>query len=543
MTQPAQPLYTYISKTAQQIRDDQLRTFKNGLLGLSPPVTNPNIGPGSDVYLRFTAVANEIAVGQANNVLAVDQTMPDTAGGANLDRWLAIVNLSRRGATQSFGLITIQCSVASTPIVTGTQLTDSSGLRYEVSVGGNYGNNVGGSPALQVPVISIDTGKAVNHANGDPLTWTTPPPYVAAQALVGTTGGQDGLTGGLDSEVGVDEPPRARLLSTLQNPPKGGNSAQVAQWANASTPDVQAAFVYPAFLGPATVAFAVTAQPQTTGALSSTSKTRALPATTVSGTVTPYVQGQLPEHALCVGTATVDQITGIAILLSLPSAPTAAPPGPGGGWLDGSPWPSSNSGGTAPTIVSAVTSETVFTVAAPTPPQPGVSHISWISPFTWQILTATVLSYTGSSGAYVVTVDTPWPNLAAAVAEGAAYVFPQSVNQNNYLAAVLGAFAGLGPGEWLPPSNTLISRAFRHPLPSLAWPNALDARFLKQIINSGPEVFDANWISRITTGGRPIVSPYTPDVPAAPVTVTPAGVLLSAPPNIWVPLAIGFYAN
>jgi uncharacterized phage protein gp47/JayE len=516
------PLFTYVVKTNVDVRNDVLRTIKNGLIALGIP--NPNVGPNSDYFLTATALGNEIAVGLANITISVDQNMPDTATGDGLDRWLKIVGLARRPAIGSFGAVTISVSVASTLVVTGMQLVDAVGLRYQVTVGGSYAN---GAP---IPVAAIDTGKATNHANGETLTWVTAPAFAASTVSVGTTGGTDGLTGGFDSEVGIDEPPRARLISDLQNPPKGGNSADVILWCLQSSPVVQAAWCYPALLGPGTTFAAVAAQPQTTVPLSATSKSRQLSATLMTGTVQPYVQGQLPEHVFSVIASVVDQSVDVAIQLALPSAPTASPPGPGGGWLDGTPWPSSL-GGTAACAVTAVTNSTQFTVNATTAPQDGVSHIAWLSPSTgtspWALFTATVVSHSGSSGAYVITIDTPMPGIA-----NGNFIWPQATQQVNYINALLLAFSLMGPGEWT--SNAAIkARAFRHPSPTQSWPYSLGAQQLKLVINAGPEVLDAQYIFRSAT---------TPTVPASVTVNTSTGALTSAAVNIFVPNNVAFYA-
>ena len=47
---------------------------------------------------------------------------------------------------------------------------------------------------------------------------------------------------------------------------------------------------------------------------------------------------------------------------------------------------------------------------------------------------------------------------------------PQAVQQANYFAAALQAFANLGPGEWTA-NVTALQRAYRHPVPSLVWPS------------------------------------------------------------------------
>lgn len=623
MTQPASiPLYTSVAKTQPQIRDDILRTLSNHLQGLG--IANPNVGPGSDYYGIATGVANEICVGLSNGIVAVDNQMPDTAAGSYLDRWLALFGLSRAGATQSSGVITPEYSITQGYVLVpvGAVLIDAVGLRYQVTIGGNYGpgNPGGGQPAaLTIPVESIDTGSGTDHANGDQLTWVTFVAFVGPNASVGTTGGTDGLSGGNNSEVGNDEPPRARLFARLQSPPASGNWSDVVGWCTESSPDVQAGFCYPALLGPATVFFAACAAAQTTAPLTSSSKSRELSAAFVSGTLVPYVQGLYPTRAAVIGTSTVDQPTDVALLLGLPAAATASPSGPGGGWLDGTPWPSSV-GGTAPCVVtgfvqgpvvatgttpqnvsltgtplspntilitiastgargtatfnvsvngtpsgpfttaatyslgatgltinfpsgtytdgdeySSSTLSNAFVVDATTPPVAGVSHVAYVSPSNWQLFTATVLSYSGTAGAYSVVTDTPWPNLGADVEIGQVAVFPQAVQQANYLAAMLQGFANLGPGEWATPGTQPYVRAFRHPVPSQAWPYSLDATFLRVVEDAGPEVLSTSYLYR---------SSSTPTVPATPtITTTDPLLLLSAGPNLLTPRSLSWYAS
>jgi len=356
------------------------------------------------------------------------------------------------------------------------------------------------------------------------LQWVTAPPFCGPQVTVGTTGGTDGLTGGADSEVGVDEPPRQRLFSRLQTPPKGGNWADVKGWAEASTPIVQAAFVYPALLGPGTVFVAVQRAPQTTAPLSSTSKNRDIPAAIIAGTVLPYVQGLVPSNMFtCV--ASVRSVPGdVALQLALPNAPTAVVAGPGGGWVDGSPWPTS--GGSSCTV-SSVTSATVITVNAQTAPTDGVSSVAWISPSTWQLYTAVVLSHTGTTGAYTVTLSAPFPGIASGN-----FIFPQAVQQQNYLASALQAFANMGPTEWT--SNaSLLTRGFRHPVPGSAqtWPNAFDANFLRVMENAGQEVLSASFL----------VTSSLPGVPGVPTVNATTGALTSNAPYTICPQNIAWY--
>jgi uncharacterized phage protein gp47/JayE len=549
MTQSASiPLFTVQSKTRDQIRDDILRTISNGLRLLGIP--NPNTGPNSDYWYIAQGVANEVCVGQANGIVNTNNQMPDTAAGAFLDRWLAIFGLARKGATNSAGVILPTYSLTTgytvipgSPVGTtgGAQLLDSAGLRYQVTVGGSYGpgNPGAGQPAnLYVPVESVDTGAATNHQNGDTLTWVTLVPYVANTAAVGTQGGSDGMSGGNDSEATQDEPPRARLFGRLQNPPTGGNWPDVAQWCTDSSPDVQAGFVYPALQGPATVFFCAIQAPQTAGVLTSTSKNRALPSALVTGTLIPFVQGLYSARAAVIGTSANNRVADVALLISLPSAPTAQPAGPGGGWLDGTPWPSSV-GGTAPCVATAVASSTVLTVNATTPPIKGVSHVAYISPSNWQLYTATVTGFSGTTGAYVITLDTPWPNIVSEFGSMIPIaVFPQSVQQSNYLAAMLQGFANLGPGEWTNSAVVLV-RSFRHPSTSQTWFANLDANFLRTVENAGQEVLSARFLYLNPASG-------VPDIPTTPTITTSEPLVLTSPstmsPYIFVPRSLSLYA-
>jgi uncharacterized phage protein gp47/JayE len=521
------PMYSFYSKTPKQFHDDVVRTIKNALIAQG--IATPNVGPNSDFDIIATAISIELALINANQVILADQLMPDTAAASFLDRWLSLVGLARRPAIPSSGLITPTYSLVTgyTTVPPAAQLVDSVGNIFVVASPGNYGpGNPPSQPAnLYVPVVAAAGGASTDHLAGDTLRWVTAPAYMGPNATVGIPGSTAGLSGGEDSEVGVDEPPRSRLFQLLQNPPKGGNSADIAGWASASTPIVAGCAVYPALQGPGSVFFTVWQSPQLVGPFGSGAKSRVILSALVQGAILPYIAGLVPEHVFSVGSPTVDQPTDVALLLSLPSAPTGSPPGPGNGWLDGSPWPQSV-GGTAPVIVTAVAATNQFTVNATTPPVPGVSRIAYISPSNWQLYTATVVSYTGTSGAYVITTDTPWPPIA-----NGNHIFPQSAQQANYFAAALQGFANLGPGEWTT-SLGVLARAFRHPPPSISFPYSLDPNFLRTVINAGPEVENANFLYRSST---------TPTPGVYPPVVNSVGVLTSTPPAVLTPRNMSWY--
>jgi hypothetical protein len=495
-------------KDSIQCRIDMLRTIKNGLRaqGISE---NADVGPNTDFFIISTALGNELAVVNANCVVRCDAMMPDSAIGPDLTRQADLLDLEKQPAAGSVGSVEIEAS-ATTTIETGRQLVDSAGLRFEVTVGGNYDDGDA------VPIRAISTGDATNHAEGDVLQWATAPPYCSSNATV-TAGG---LTNGIDDED--EEVLRARVLAVYQNPPGAGNWEHVVETAEESTPSVQKGFAFPVILGAGTMGVAVTAAP------TDSSKSRVVASATMSGVVVPFITGKFPVPPEGLSITTVADVNvDVAIGLSLPEAPTASPPGLGGGWLDGTPWPAPDGLTYFKHSVTAVTSDTVFTVDAQTAPTAGVTRISWLSPYDWTLYTALVSSYSGSAGAYTVTIDQAFPSISVGC-----YVWPASQNAQNYVDAVLDHFALMGPGEKTSNASALI-RGFRHPVPNTSWPHQLGAAMLRAISAAGDEVLAAQFYYRTdgTTTISGVSGVLTPQVPSA----------LTDPPKILIPRHISFF--
>jgi hypothetical protein len=103
------------------------------------------------------------------------------------------------------------------------------------------------------------------------------------------------------------------------------------------------------------------------------------------------------------------------------------------------------------------------------------------------------------------------------------YVFPAAERMQAYVDAVLNAFANLGPGEKTNQTG-LLPRAYREPRAFQSWDYALGPKFLKALVESGDEVYDAAW--GYQNGG---------------VTLPSLPTLISQPPNLFVPYRIAFY--
>jgi len=486
-------------KTVEQIRDDYLRTYRNGLIKRG--IVDPNVSEGTEVYTKATALAQQVYVASANVPAAANAQMPDSALGEDLSRGAAIYKLALRPAGPSAGPLVLAASVTSAiAIPAGAGLIDPNGLAYTVSIGGPY------TSGQSIPIASTDTGDATNLDAGTVLRWAAPPPYVNTTALVGA----GGLTGGIDAED--VEGLRARLLERLQNPPNGTNWASVVAETEKSSTAVQKAFAYPACAGPSTVHVCALRAP------TATNKGRDIDATTLAGTIAPAVLAAFPEFVEVLVTAGQNWPADLAIGLALPSSIKAIPAGPGGGWLDAQPFPVVASPGYS--AVLAVTNSTAFTVPSDLPPGVGAS-LCWLSRDDWTLRTAKVVSFTGA-GPYAIVVDSAFTSSNGVDIAPDDFVFPAAERMAVYVKAVLDGFAKLGPGEKT--SNiSLLPRAYRRPLVSQAWPSSLQRAFLRGLTDSGEEVVDVDYLFRSTT---------TPPVPS--VTIT-------AGPYIITPAQVGIY--
>jgi len=479
--------------TTAEIRDGFLRTLKNGLLSLG--VSNPNVQPGSEFYVEAQALANELAPAYANIQVQGDELMPDTASIDGLQRWGEFLGLPLRTAQGSAGFIIASCSSAIT-VATGAQLIDGAGLLYEVTTGGIFNDGD------YIPIAAVDTGTETNLASGDPLRWSATPAFSDQTVYVAPPGLANGTP---DEDV---ETYRSRILARLANPPGTGNASHVISIAEASDGRVQKAFCYPAYRGPATLSVAVLAAP------TATNKSRQVNATVLSTYVEPYIVGQMPEHVDVQVTTVQDQPADVAIGMTLPEQPTASPPGPGGGWKDAAPWPQIDNSSIFYAEVTVVTSTTdiTLTAVAGAPPVPGVTRVCFVSTsgtYAFTLYEATVLTYVESpSGTYRITLDSPFVGITAGN-----WVFPAAEKTQEYVDAILTAFAFMGPGE---KRTNILSREYRRPVASMEWPSRIGAKQLRALSDVGEEVQDVQYTYRSLTGaGVPA------NVTDAPYCITP----------------------
>lgn len=447
--------------TPGQIRDQILSDIAYGFakVGLAA-----NVLPGSDHYIRATAIAQRIALALANQALALRDLSPLTAEGDALVRLAGVFGVRPRPASPASGFVVIQC-LGTVSIPAGFRATSPSGLKYETV--GLISNAVTGTP---IEVRATTPGAASNVAAGVKLTWDS----AAIGALIAqTTVDAGGLDGGADADD--QETLRSRLLRRLSFPEAGGNAAQIVGWAEESSAAVEAAYCYAAARGPATYDVVVT----------STSRDRAVSPATL-GTVASYLLGKMPGHADLNLTSVRGETVDVVLNAALPLPVQAG--GAGGGWRDAKPWPSTVA--SAPTRILAV-SGNVLRVNSPASdaPYPGASFGVWDQQ-SETMVEYVIASVAGNATAgYLVTLapGAPYGFLAPGL-----WLSTGAFNLTAYADTFAALMRAMGPGEKTTRAY-LLPRSRRQPTPDMQAPYALTGKQIAEMMRAHPEMLDLNY--------------------------------------------------
>lgn len=474
------------ARTPEQIRDAYLRDIKNAAIDAGR--TPPDIGPGSFDHIRATALANHLSLIEANALVIGEQLFLDGAVGADLERRAANHSIERRLKEGSVGPV-ILTSSAPSPVAAGAQLTSVNGTRFEVTTGGLYANGD------EIEIAAIDSGRATNLPEGTVLQWVNAPPYADVKTAVGP----GGLVNGTEDET--DDELRARVMDRMRHVPTESNHQAMVERAERSNSSVQKAFVYMALKGPSTYALAVAASP------TDTNRSREIPATTITNVVAPVVAGSHFDAVYPQIVSVVDEpVQYLSIGLALPAAHSATTPGIGGGWVNGQPWPPAEADNDYRAVVSGpIQNAGRFPVIAEARPVAGVTRISWLSPVDWRLYSSTVIAVDGTEGYWIVQLDRPFTGIAPGHV-----IWPAAENQAAYVAAILKAFALMGPGEMTDQASVL-KRSARFPAPSQSWPYSLGATQLRAISDAGNEVLSTQYLG-IPSRSTPTVSPVAPRI-------------------------------
>lgn len=505
-----QKIFKVQPKTAEDFRDMMLQDYANQLR--LEGVTNPNIGPGSDAYKRYSLIGACIEYAVAYNTSQILNIHPLTASGSGIDLWLKALHLPpRRDATSSVGNVIFSTSSAvPTAIVVGSQLIDPNGNLFSVFSTNSY------SDGDLIAIVSEAKGKSTNLDPGTIMKWVSAIPFADTTCVLD----RFGTHGGAEPED--DETARSRIVQKLGGSSSAGNAGQYQEWAESALSRAQKAFVYDAANGPSTIHIAVAGY-----ATASDIRSRQLSNFDVA-TIQSYLVGKATFTFETVVTACEDLPADVTFLLQIPQSAAAIPFGTGGGWIDANPFPTMQGLTQKFCDVSAVTNTTKFRISnCSVFPQAGQS-ICYIDKTNFKLYTGKIVAfsifplipppYPPPPYAFDIEVDTPFLNIQVGD-----YIFPAAENMQTYVDAVLNEFANLGPGEKTDQAG-LLPQAYRQPRAFEAWDYALGPKFLKAIVNSGKEVYDAEW--GYQNSGLKI-----PPLPS----------VIKNPPKIFVPWRIAFY--
>ncbi|WP_176473421.1 baseplate J/gp47 family protein [Sphingopyxis sp. GW247-27LB] len=203
--------------------------------------------PGADARLPASVldVLARSYAGTASNLYGyVDwlarQILPDTAEAELLGRHAAIWGLTRKAAIGATGSVALT-GVEGTPVPAGTALIRDDEVEYRTTAAVAIG-----AGATSVAVEEVAGGPAGDTATGTVLRFVAPIAGVNAAATVEAPG----IAGGAAEED--DEALRARLLTRIRTPPKGGAVGDYEQW-TLEFPEVTRAWVFPLWMGAGTV--------------------------------------------------------------------------------------------------------------------------------------------------------------------------------------------------------------------------------------------------------------------------------------------------
>ena len=499
---------SFEAKTSEEIRADILRTLTSSAELRGYPL--PNVTQDSNDYRLANALAKQLEALHAAYSSLFSRFLPTQAGGEELDAWLEAYGLSRNHPGPSIGKVLFQTSsTVPTAIVQGSELLAPDGSKFLVVSTNTYSN--GDSIQVQSDSVGLNT----NMPGGTVLRWVKQPPFAYPTANFDAFGAANG------TDLEEDESARSRLLDRIRGNFQSCNESAQMDWAQTSSARIEKAFAYGAANGPATSHIAVVGH-----ANASIARSRSLTSSEVLA-ATDGILAKIPVGIELVVTACEDLPADVTFLLQIPQSAAAIPFGTGGGWIDANPFPKYYA---APQYcsVSAVTNTTKFRISNCSAfPQAGQS-ICYIDKTNFKLYTGKIVAfsifplipppYPPPPYAFDIEVDTPFLNIQVGD-----YIFPAAENMQTYVDAVLNEFANLGPGEKTDQAG-LLPQAYRQPRAFEAWDYALGPKFLKALVNSSKEVYDAEWGHQ--NGGLKI-----PPLPA----------LIKNPPKIFVPRRIAFY--
>ena len=475
-----------------------------------------NVNRWTELDVRADAYAARASVAIANGQITSRDLNPLLATGDSLVALASIYGVEPRPASSASGYVIVRvlAPAVTVNIPTGFQCTDASGVKY-ATTDTNTPADLG-----SVLVRSVEAGSDTDLAAGSIVTWDSAAVgYLKQQAIVAT----GDIDGGADADD--DDALRARLLRRLSFPSVGGNWAQVAEWAEASSAAISFAAVYPTARGPSSYDVAIMGDitdPVLNAAVVDAAAAR--------------VVAEMPGSANLNMTAVSEQEIDVIINLSVPLPVHVG--GAGGGFKDAIPWPSTNEAladtYAEVTAVLPATHEITVNSGAADAPVAGQRFALWDyaavdgdgnpDPVFREF---SILTVGGGAGAYVLSLDAPSSNELSFVETGM-FCSAACEHMQTYGDLFRAAMGALGPGEKTDDVD-ILAWARRQPSPDIERPYALTSRQLSEISDARDEVADMSFAARLATGtgiaGTGLFTSRT--TPTVPATVANAPRLLT----------------
>jgi uncharacterized phage protein gp47/JayE len=451
-------------------------------------VTDPPIEPGSDWHNLGTAVANVALIQNQNVAIAERDSSELTAEDEALDQLRIQNGLPELVAQGSTGWVKLGITGEATIVVGSEAVAKKNGLRYSAIT-----TTTNPSDGQEIEMEALDTGVETNLASGEILTWANPPPNVNSQVTVSNT---IPFLGGRDKET--DQEKQERISERKKNPPASGNWSQVVEIAEGALPSVQGAYVYPALGGPSSYKVVITK-----AFFPEDDDYSRVPSDGMLRIVRDEVNEQLPDGNANVYQSVAEEDVDVSISVDIPDSAGAG--GSGRGWINDVPWPPLVSSETNVRVSATPTSTTTIKLDANTTTAPvaGQTRIAWWSQYTKSFYQRLVVSYSGSSGAWFVTVDRPLVDDLGNQVALLDYVCPASVNLANYGESWLDIMSRLGPGENT--SGINLPRSKRRPYTDARDSPQIGSPMLRELQSLYDEIFDLE-----LTGTSPSDTPSVP---------------------------------
>jgi uncharacterized phage protein gp47/JayE len=492
----------WVPESAAVVLDDLLTDVRLSMYqdGVTLPVTR-----GTDSYIWNTAFANGAMMLYAQLPGISRAANPLYATGKDLDDWRRWLGLPVVGASPSAGAVRLDVT-GTASVVEGTQLVLPNGKRIKVS-----GNWLSVTDGDEVDVIAYDKGADTNAPRGTVVRFRTAPTNVATEAKVSY---ERPLSGGYDEEK--EERKRTRVLNRLAYAASVStcNWGGLRQLALDSMASVQDCFVYPALGGPASTK----AVPVRGFDRDNHDYSRAFSSAAMA-LIRAYVQSKASDASQYVVQAPTEQELSVALGLTIPESRLAG--GNGSGWVDPTPWPDPSS---YPVWVTTAAGNPQITInaATTTAPVDGQTHIMWFSPSTQSFYQRRVLEHSGSTGAWVITLDAPLVDDEGTPVALLDLISPAAERADSYAKGWLNIMESLGCGENIS-GSAIAPRDSRRPYIADGSPRSgLTTVELLDFQRDNPEITDLEYLYSSAS------------VPTVPGTI-------DDPPAIFVPNNFGIY--